>query len=197
MNNLRQPSTGGLSLPTNVGMGQSAEQQIHKEWDTLESVETKLAMEGFTPMSTPEFPCPQIDEHALTTADNTSYTTTYAHQLSWFNYAGQALARATAEILQVQNEMTRIEATMRRGFKLGGKKMSAQEISDEILLDPRYTELKHREQILKQYKVELDAYYEGIERGLKVISRQVEIRKQEIEQNRVNIPGRGYAVPRT
>lgn len=193
--NTRQPSTtGGLSLPTNVGMGQTAEQQVHAQWDTVGQVEAELAMRGFMPMDTPNYPCPVITEEALTTSDSKSYTTTYAQQLSWFNYSSQTLSRIVADLLGVQNEMTLIEARMRKGFRLNGAKMTAQQMADEILLDPRYLELKHREQLLSQHKIELSAYTEGIERGLKVISRQVEIRKQEIEQNRVNIPGRGYGV---
>lgn len=201
MNNLRQPSTsGGLSLPSSLGVGEAAEQHVHQEWASLDEQEQRLAFEGFTPASTPQFGCPQITEEILTTSDNKLYTTVYAQQLAWFNYASQNQARAIAELLQVTNEMDVIEAKMRKGFRermrVGGKeaKMTAEEMKDEILLHPRYTYLKLAHQQLSQYKIELGAYCDGIERGLKVISRQVEIRKMEIEQNRVNIPGRGYGV---
>ena len=91
---------------------------------------------------------------------------------------------------------------MRRDFRqrmeAGGKaaKMTGDQMKDEILLDPRYSYLNHRRQEMTQYKVMLAAYTDSIERGLKVISRQVEIRKIELEQNRVNIPNRGYESPR-
>lgn len=197
----RQPVTGGgLALPSNLGIGEAESQNVHQEWTSLDEQEQKLAAEGFSPMDTPTFMCPQITEDILTTADHKLYTTVYAQQLAWFNYASQNLSRAIAEILQVTNEMDVIEAKMRRGFrekmKIGGKeaKMTSEEMKDEILLNPRYTYLKLHHQQLSQYKIELSAYCEGIERGLKVISRQVEIRKMEMEQSRVNIPNRGYGI---
>lgn len=201
MNSPKQPSNaGGLSIPSNLGVGETAEQSVHQEWTSLDEQEEKLAFEGFSPMSTPDFGCPQITEEILTTSDNKLYTTVYAQQLAWFNYASQNLSRSVAEILQVTNEMDIIEARMRKGFRermrVGGKesKMTSEEMKDEILLNPRYTYLKLHHQQLSQYKIELAAYCDGIERGLKVISRQVEIRKMEIEQNRVNIPNRGYGI---
>lgn len=203
MNDTRQPITGGLKLPTNMGVGATTESQVHSMWNTLDEVEEQLAAEGFSRVGQPNFGCPQITEEALTTADNKSYTTTYAQQLAWFNYSSQTLARASAELLQVKNEMDVIDARMRKIFRermqTGGKdaKMSAKDIEGEILLDARYSYLMHRQQQLTQYKIELGTYAEGIERGLKVISRQVEIRKMEMEQTRVNIPGRGFGGPRT
>lgn len=203
MTNARQPVTGGLSLPKNTGVGSTEEQAVHQQWTTLDEQEEKLASQGFVPMDAPSFTCPEITEETLTTADSKAYSTTFAQQLSWFNYSSQTLARCIAELLQVSNEMDIIEAKMRRGFrermKLAGKdgKMTAQEMSDEILLDARYSYLLLRKQELTQYKTRLAAYTDGIERGLKVISRQVEIRKMELEQSRVNIPGRDYRGPRT
>jgi hypothetical protein len=201
MNNPRQPFIGGgLALPSSVGIGETESQMVHQEWTSLDEQEQKLAAEGFFPMDTPTFGCPQITEDVLTTADNKMYTTVYAQQLAWFNYASQNLSRSVAELLQVTNEMDIIEARMRKGFRErmrhGGKeaKMTAEEMKDEILLNPRYTYLKLHHQQLSQYKIELSAYCEGIERGLKVISRQVEIRKMEMEQSRVNIPNRGYGI---
>jgi hypothetical protein len=201
--NVRNPVTGGLTVPKNVGVSETEQQNIHGKWDTIENVENELAMEGFVPMGTPEFECPQVTEDALTTPDSKEYTTTYARQLAWFNYSSQVLARVTAHLLQIENEMDFIESKLRKQFrevrrpKESGKgfdKMSAEEMKDEIRLDPRYSELTLQAQVFKQKKTELSVFVEGIERGLKVISRQVEIRKMEIEQGRVNIPNRGYGV---
>lgn len=194
--NTRQPSTGGLSLPANVGVGQAEQARTHHIWDTSAEVAEHLKAQGFFPMDAPQFELPTITEEVLTTADNNSYTTTYAQQLAWFNYASQTLARAKVEVLQTKNEMDMIESKMRKGFKDQIKskvieKMSEREIQDEINLDNRYAELKLYGQKMEQYKILVETFAEGIERGLKVISRQVEIRKMEVEQSRVNIPGRG------
>jgi len=198
MTSERQPATGGLRVPRNIGVAESEQKAVHNHWDTIGKVEGTLAMEGFVAMECPSFQCPMVTEEVLTTADSKAYTEAYAQQLAWFNYASQTLARATAHLLQVTNEMEMIEARMRRqfreGIRNGGGKMTEKEMADEIMLDDRYSELLHFKQVTTQRKIELQAFTEGVERGLKVISRQVEIRKMEMEQSRVNIPGRGYGV---
>lgn len=195
---MRHPVTGGLSLPTNIGVGETEQSKIHSTWDTVDKVEGELAMEGFIPMMTPEFECPQVTEEELTTEDSKSYTQTFARQFAWFNYSSQVLARVTVRLLQIENEQAIIESRMRVGFKErmrnGAPKMSEKDIQDQINLDPRYQELMLQAQNYKQKKTVLSAFAEGIERGLKVISRQVEIRKGEIEAGKVNIPGRGYGM---
>lgn len=202
MNGMRKPVVGGFVVPPLVGIGQRAEEAVHQEWNTLDGVENKLRQQGFSPMDTPAFACPLVTEDLLTTPDNKTYSEAFARQLAWFNYSSQNLARGIAELLQVQNEMELIAARLRRKFRQENKtnkkedRLSGDDIQDEILLDPRYLELKHQEQKLQQYKSEMAAYYGGIERGLKTISRQVEIKKMESDQTRTNIPGRGYESPR-
>ncbi len=193
--NARRPSTG-LNLPANVGIAESEAQKIHNKWDTADAVEGEIAMKGFVQSDIPPYQCPEVTEQVLTTEDNTEYTRVYAQLNSWFNYATQLHARVTTSLLQSENEMEMIESRMRVQFRermrLGTKedKMSAGEMQDQINLDPRYEELKLQAQIYKQKKITLAAFLDGIERGLRVISRQVEIRKMESDQSRVNIPGR-------
>lgn len=190
---MRKPVTG-LSLPE--GVSPPEQESIHKKWDTHGTIEGELAMKGFISMDTPTFECPQVTEELLTTADNNAYTRAYAQQNAWFNYASQVLAQVTSHLLQYENEMEMIESKMRVTFRNQIKsgmrdKMTKEEMQDEINLDARYSDLKHTAQTLKQKKIQLQAFVDGIERGLRVISRQVEIKKLEAEQNRTNIPGRG------
>lgn len=189
---VRKPVTG-LQLPP---VSPVEQQNIHSQWDTIGAIEGEIAMKGFVPMDTPLYECPQITEELLTTADHDAYTAAFTQQLAWFNYASQVLAQATSHLLQYENEMEMIESRLRTTFReeiSGGtrSKMTKEEMQDEINLDKRYGELKLGAQKYKQKKIQLQAYVEGIERGLRVISRQIEIRKMEMEQNRVNIPGRG------
>lgn len=195
----RRPVTG-LSLPPNVGLPASEEQQIHNKWDTADKIEAELAMKGFVQMDLPQFECPQVTESILTTEDNTEYTRVYAQLNAWFNYTTQLHARIASSLLQAENEMEMIESSMRvsmrerlKGAKdESGKpaKMTAEQMQDEVNVNARYVELKLIAQEYKQRKITLSAFLDGIERGLRVVSRQVEIRKMEAEQNRVNIPGR-------
>lgn len=193
---MRKPTTG-LQLPP---VPPTEQQSIQQQWDTIGFVQGELAMKGFVPMDTPQFECPQVTEEVLTTADNNKYTEVYAQQLAWFNYSSQVLSQVTAHLLQHENEMDMISSRMRVAFrqeiKAGARdKMSKDEMEDEVNLNVRFAELKLDAQVLKQKKVQLQAFVDGIERSLRVISRQVEIKKIEAEGNRTNIPGRQYQRP--
>src|ERR1019366_1417280 len=136
--NTRQPSTGGLQIPSNVGVGQTEEKRVHHIWDTSAEITYRLKTEGFFPMDAPRYELPEITVEVLTTADNTYYTTVYAQQLAWLNYASQILANAKVEVLQTKNEMDMIESRMRKTFRDAGKtngvKVNEKDIQDEINL---------------------------------------------------------------
>lgn len=196
MSGSRKPVTG-LNLPPVSPVEQA---KIHSIWDTIDKVEGEIAMKGFLPMDTPLYECPQITEDLLTTGSNEEYTQAFARQNAWFNYASQVHAQATSHLLQYENEMEMIESKLRTQFRKEisegtRNKMSKDEMQDEINLDQRYAELKLIAQTYKQKKVQLQAYLDGIERGLRVISRQIEIRKMENDQNKVN-PNRGQGYER-
>jgi len=197
--NTRQPMNGGLQIPKNMslGLGQTVEQATHNKWNTHDKVMTDIGMRGLMPTEMPENQCPVVTAEILTTADSTLYTTKYAELLSWFTYTSDMLAVVTSQLLQVTNEMEMIEARMRNQFreemKNGGPKMSAKEVEDVISIDIRHEELRLEKQKYQQFKTILGTHVENIERSMKVVSRQVEIRKLEVEQNRTNIPGRDFS----
>lgn len=198
MENKRNPAAPtGLQLPVGVGIAESEQKKLHHEYDTFDKIDSDLAMMGFIAPPLPEFECPAITEEILTTPDSKAYTTTYAQQLAWFNYSSQILSRIRAQLVQVTNEMEMIASKTRIDIKArikasDEKKLSLPDIQDIINTDARYSELNLEHQKLLQSRILMDTIVEGIERGLKVISRQVEIRKIEIEQEKVNIPNRGY-----
>lgn len=200
MNNTRQPLTTGLVIPKGMGVGESVEREIHSNWSTLEAIERDVAMRGLRSALQPQHPCPQLTADMLTTADSTAYSTNYAMVLSWFQYTADMVAHVRAKELEIENERAMIGAKMRKKFRTdiasGGGKMTTTEMEDIILTDPRNEELLLEEQRMKQYKIILSTHMENIERALKVISRQVEIRKSDFENGRVNIPNRGYQVRR-
>ena len=72
------------------------------------------------------------------------------------------------------------------------------EFNERLLLNPEYLEVTHELQKYQQAKIYFDARVESLERSLRVISRQVEIRKLDVEQQRTGagMPGRGrFEVP--
>lgn len=185
---------GGLRVPRTHGVGDQEGTAIHNRWDTFDRIKKGFEDLGFGPKSEPEFACPILTADKLTTPDSRSYTETYVELLAWWGYAAEKLSSVKAEVLQVANEMDYIEATTRiRMRATPSKKPSKEEVDDQMSLDPRHTELKLRRQELIQMKELLDVRTEEIERSLRVVSRQVEIRRMDLEQHSVssNMPGRG------
>lgn len=184
---------GGLRVPAVLGIDSSAQRDIHNEWDTLSGVKAMLVRDGFTDCPQPNFACPSVTEEDLTTTDNTKYSQNYARLLAWFNYASQLLAEVNAALLGIENEMEYVGAKMKKDMRENNRgkglkdasRLAAGDIADEILLDPHYHELQVEQQRLTQMKYTLTSRVDNLERGLRVTSRQVEIRKLELERGRV------------
>lgn len=177
----RDPIVGGLHLPTDIGVSESTAQTIENRWNTIDAVNAVLHRQGIHDNIEPDVTCPPVTTEALVTADIKEYTTTFSAQLRWYNYVTRLLADVRAELLQVVNEMADIESNRRTAFRaLGGaKKMSAGEMEDRILQDPRYRDLKVERQQREQHKLKLEAWAETLDRNLKTVSRQIENRKTE------------------
>lgn len=202
--NERTPVRGGLHLPSSVGVGEQEQKDIHNAWTaTIDNVEADLASMGIVAEKAPEFSRPTLTAEQLTTTINKDYTILYSQHLSWYNYTTPLVAKVKARLLGVKNEMTDIEVRIRQEMKKKNKiverdmKFTEKDIEDHIWMDPRYKQLLLERQRLEQYKLELDAYLETMDRNLLTISRQVEIRKIEYGGNHIenNLPGRGRYQP--
>lgn len=196
MNNpVRTPShTGGIGhLPTNVGLPKSKKEEIQQTWSTYEHVDEELRLRGFIPPEKPVFTMPQITEKDLLTEDNTHFTTMFSHVLAWHNYAKDLYARVRSMLLELENEMDDIARVTRKNIKDTGKKMTSAELEDEIQSDANYKKLKIKAQEYQQRKILLDSMVDSLERSLRVVSRQVEINRQELEGENIknNMPRRG------
>jgi hypothetical protein len=206
----RTPVTGsGLNLPTSLGMSPKEEDVVAHRWDTLEGVVDTIGTWGFAEAVGPQVECPMVTADMLLTPDVKQYTTLFTSLLHWFNYANKLKARVMAELLQLENEMSDIAAETRKRLRreneqrgndtdVRGKKvkvngkLTALDIDDEIETNLRHRELKIRAQSVKQTKYELDARCEELERSLRVVSRNIEMRKEELGDGRKaeNMPGR-------
>lgn len=187
---------GGLSLPTNMGMSPKEEEVVSHRWDTLEKVIDTLGSWGFREAVSPDIEYPTVTADMLLTQDIKDYTTMFTSFLRWFNYSNKMKARVIAELLQLENEMNDIAAETRKRLRReneGRKKpLGVKDIEDEIDTNLRHRELKIRAQSMKQMKIEMDAQCEELERSLRVISRNIEVRKEELGDGRKaeNMPGR-------
>lgn len=200
----RQPiaTGGGLRLPKNTGVSQEETKRASIDWNTQDKVERNLKQLGFEMPEAPTFPRPTISADQLTTVVNKDYTTLYAQHLAWFNYTSPVLARVRARLLQIRNEKKDIETRIRRELRQKNRELPKDErfnekdIDDETWSDERYKELTRQEQLNAQTELQLRGYLEVTENTLKVISRQVEIRKLELEGVKTEsyLPNRGRAL---
>jgi hypothetical protein len=189
---------GGLNIPDAAGVGSRLEQELHNIWDTFDLMELKLTQDGFEPMEKPNYNRPTLAPGMLASANGHQITELHEKFGAWHSYAANLLSRIRAATTQVDNEMTVLAIRLRKGAleasKRAGnkKKPTAKEIEDDVKLDPRYQELMLEKQKYDQQRFIMDSHVESLTRELRIISRQVEIRRQDLE---ANTGGRGYGRP--
>lgn len=193
------PAGGGLRLPKTVGMEAPAQQAIHNKWTTSPVVEQEVAAAGLPYDETPPCAYPgTLTAEQLTTIDPSEYTQLYSEHLGWYNYLAPIVARIKSHLLEVRNEKKEIDVHISTGerkrntVRAKGDKLTAGEIEDAVWMDPRYNELVIIEQKLEQQKLEFEARLDCVHRNLQVLSRQVTLKGQELELNRMenNLPTR-------
>ena len=184
----RKPSTtGGLQVPDIIGISMPDLESIQNKFTTLPDVDRELKSMGISGGNQPNFPLPELTAASLTTTNSDEYTLMYAQQLSWSNYLGPILADVSGGLVQAENQMTLIEAKITEVVKQQNKvrskedRVSADDIKIQVLNDPIYQEAMLEAQRLKQFKLKLEAMHEIAGRNLRLVSRQVEIRRQDIE----------------
>lgn len=180
---MNQEQTGGLRLPDAVGPGEQDLGAISRIWDTFDEMELEVTKMGFPPVPKPAYQCPELTADMLTTASAADYTSTYQRMESWHNYAHNTLARIKALQLGIANEMNKLGRLVRDGAPKDdkGKKLPAGTLTDMVENHPRYEELKLLDQEWEQKKIMLQSHVVRLEKDLKLMSRQVEIRRQDTE----------------
>lgn len=183
---------GGLQLPDMIAsVGAAKEAAIHSNWDTYALAKDHVEMElGFPPPAEPQVSPPNITLQDLE-ANGKDYTDRYLALLHWFNYAQEKEAEAESWIIQFENEMKQIAATMREAMRERSGKTNragerkappAAEMEDKIRLNERYLELNTQLQYHTHVKKLVQAKREGFEAKLKLMSRQVEIKRLDYEK---------------
>jgi hypothetical protein len=193
---MRQPQTGGLQLPKDVGVSESTADAVVNAWSTIQRVEARMGARGLNDNPEPDIECPVVTAEALLAPDIKDYTVTYAAQLRWYNYVVILLGDVRAILLEVENAMEDIASSKRLAFKkqnallAKNDKTSEKEMMDHIFQDPYYKTLNLQKQTLEQERIKLDAKSDTLERNLKTVSRQIENRKTESQggQREGNMP---------
>jgi hypothetical protein len=192
------PVNGGLILPRNIGVGRSIVENTGKLWNTLPDVEEHLKELKVPDLTEPTVEPPNITAELLLTPNPKEYTVMFASARVWYGYATRLLARTNAALLEVTNQIANLEPELRKKLRDHNRlipkdqRMSVGELDDEVAVDKDLQGLKLTEQKLKQYKLELTAWHEDLDRQLKLVSRQVEIRREDNAggRNEQNMPGR-------
>ena len=178
---------GGLTTPDVVGPSASQEEDIHELWSTFEEIELMMTKSGFDVINKPQVSCPEITAELLTTSNTNLYTEAYAAIQAWYNYAYHTMSRLDAKLIEVDNERGDIDRSLReqaQGTKITGangklRQMKAEEVKTMIASNPRVRELTLENQRLNQQKMLLDGHLKKLGRDLKLMSRQIEIRKED------------------
>lgn len=175
------PSALGLSISD---MGRIAQRldTFEKQYDILN---TRIAIDNMRVR--PPYELKRLAASDLTTMDAAEYSRTYVEQLGWYSYLTMELSVVRAKLLQASNRMELIEATLKKRYMeqnrmvSGREKLTQEEIRAYIVIDTDYQTETVAHQELKQQQLILEAAVGISEYNLKVISRQVEIRKVEQE----------------
>lgn len=179
----------GLKLPNSLGAPERTpvNKRIHERWDTFSEVTLELQQRGFVDCPKPETEFPNLTAKQLTETPNKEYTALHANYLDWFRYIAEAFSNIRALHLQVKNEMEDISLDLRNQMRSRpGKKPTAEELDLAIGTHARYRELKQLAQRAEQGKMLLETRVDYLERSMRVISRQVELRKIDAGQEGVN-----------
>jgi len=180
---------GGLQIPQGLGVEGTKLAELKNTFTTNVEVEQYLRQLGIHDQMQPNFELPMVTVEVLTTTNSSEYTSLYARQLAWYNYLTPLLANVTVRLLQAKNILDVVEAEIKEGISKENKilpkgdKMTVSEINTKVTIHPSYQDALLEVQKMTQYKARINAMAEVAERNMTVISRQVEIRRQEIEGN--------------
>lgn len=181
-----------LQVPNIIGLGTLQEHAIGSAWETIDNVELEASRVGIMPISKPRYVCPTLTHDMLMHSANEKYTEVQLMVKAWKDYVSDRYGRLKARQLEVKNEMTEIERDTRMDIsarQFGKSKKAPDYISKDSMQDvvestPRYKELKLKLQILKQEELVIEGRLGALSGDLQIISRVVELRKQEWEENR-------------
>ncbi len=177
-----------------IGASRAQVSSIEKEWDTYASVEATLERLGIPEMKHPDSAMPMLTEEMLTTQDNKSYTGTFCQFQNWTAYVASLLATSEAKLMQYGKMLKAIKAQSRESATAGvTRKITKEEMMERIESTAEYRKIERKQLEEEQLREKLKAAHSHLESCMRTISRQVELRKLEVEQLKLesNMPRRG------
>jgi hypothetical protein len=176
--------------------------QLHARWDTADTIEAEVTSWGFPAVVRPNCVAPSLTPETLTSPDTRHYTVIYTQIQEWHTYTQSVVSRVRIRLLQIKNEMGRIEINIKQRACQDAehhkqKKPTKEALEDLYQMHPGWVELQLQQQIQDQRRILVDGYLERFDNDLKLISRNIELRKTDLENRGVgnNIPHRGNPPP--
>lgn len=168
-----------------IGVGEQAAQQTHQAWDTMDDVLTESMKEGFHLMEMPRFAPPDVKPQDLSSMTPDEYALKFTQAEYWQSYSQGTLAWIDGLLMQGANEMDMLEVDIKRFIRETAKQAKERKpaeaiIMDEVKANPRWRELLYETQKLSQKRLVTDGQYKRMGRVLKILSRFVEFRKNEM-----------------
>lgn len=192
------PPEGSLHLPHSVGAPEGI--RSRQTWSTLDQAKQELEQRGFpiTPIRAPgEFPV--LEQGDLTAAPD-QYTLRFCEFVNWLRYSNEVMAEFDAQLLEIVNEMNDIEVEVKktlRGQKKGPRDgPTVEDIKLAYQVNPRWRDLNLLKQRTEQIRTLLKARVDGLDLGRFLMSRNVEIKKVDLEgaRNEHNMPHRSQEI---
>lgn len=182
----------GLNIPAHVGIGLEQEEEIRNKWDTIDEVELNVTRNGMSPIPMPRHVRPILTHEMLMNSANEQYTEMQMFIKAWKDYVADCYYRIKARQIQCENEMRQIALLVKQEAikqQFGKKKtdpdyLTKERIGDLVEENPRYSDLVLNMQRLKQEELVIEPTLSALSGDLKIISRVVELRRQEWEENR-------------
>lgn len=177
-----------VSEGTQFGLGEQAEQQVSSFWETLDSAEEMCRQLGFMPVERPVFAPPTIEPSWLDSLTPEQYHLLNAQLSSWRTYVQSKINQLVGGIMQCDNELDHLKAEVKKSLRTTAtdhsgraKKPSEEAIKDEMHTSPRCIEVTRRKQFYQQMKLTLEPHDERYGRDLRILSRALEMRGQELK----------------
>jgi hypothetical protein len=171
---------GGLRLEGVPVLSTNTKERLKRSLEILQDIQEQVALMGI-----PEYPKPRNQPEAIADVDLSAMSNRELEQLlsqytAWAAYIGTKLAEAEVAVKASDASMKAVIASLKSSlFKDGTPKA---EVDAKVKTSPQYIEydLEH----LKLYATReiLDAHYKAYSRSAQAVSRNIELRKLEYEQ---------------
>jgi hypothetical protein len=148
------------------------------------------------------YACPgYLDVDTLTSHNSRTLSMEFAKYKAWRDFTAERLVYTKQILLETRNEMRDVEVRVKQMARqpkgTRGTRLTKDEIQEEAKKDPRYAALRLQEQENQQLELHYEAKQSEYSDAIKLISRVVALRGQDIDQSgrggNIGAHGEGYA----